>query len=105
MSPGSDEAGMSAQETAFEQLPEGLARQPRYRRIVEYLVDAGGSEHTSTVARRLATAETSSPEIDTEHYREIHSWLHGTAIPTLRQFAVIDYDENQGELTLGALDP
>lgn len=107
MHPGADEAGVTPRVTAqvLERLPEKLARQRRYRRTVEYLVDADGSEHTSTVVRRLAAAERRTGEVDTEHYREVYSWFHGTAIPTLCQFAAVDYDEDQGELTLGALDP
>jgi len=87
----------STVERAVDRLPDGLARQGRYRRTLTVLVRAGGEARVGTVVRRLAEAE---PGDDVRQRRSLYLWLHRTAVPTLCTLDIAEYDGDSGRLAL-----
>ncbi|MFC4358994.1 hypothetical protein ACFO0N_13680 [Halobium salinum] len=81
---------------AFDLLANG-----RRRRVVELLCEADGEVALSTVAERLAAAETDSQEDADGRYKSVYVSLQQTHLPKLENAGILDYDEDGRSVTAG----
>lgn len=100
MCPNDDSVSTSTYE--IEDDISDLLSDPYTRNLLRCLRDADGEASLHALAERVASSVTGQDveAIDTDTCRQVETFLHHGQLPELAKYGIVDYDAEEGRVTL-----